>query len=113
MVPSDTTSTSPGDALSALWRFAGLPEDALRHVTLEGAEPVVPSSFTVGTAAQVSMAAAALAAGEVWYARTGRRQDVRLDMLQAALECCGYFASTGKYRRSGTNSPASTPAARR
>ena len=36
-----------------------LPDEALEHVVLTGADPVLPSSFAVGTAAQASMAAAA------------------------------------------------------
>ena len=52
----------------------GQPGDALDAVELTGAEPVLPSSFAVGTLAQATIAAAALAAGELWRLRTGRRQ---------------------------------------
>jgi crotonobetainyl-CoA:carnitine CoA-transferase CaiB-like acyl-CoA transferase len=96
MASSADLPTPPTSALAALWQLAGMPTEALGHLTLEGSEPAVPSSFAVGTAAQVSMAAAALAANEVWHARTGRRQNVRLDMLAAALECCAYFSVDGK-----------------
>ncbi|PAX96090.1 carnitine dehydratase, partial [Bordetella pertussis] len=43
-------------ALQNLWGAAGLPDEALDHVELHGAEPVLPSSFAVGTAAQASIA---------------------------------------------------------
>jgi crotonobetainyl-CoA:carnitine CoA-transferase CaiB-like acyl-CoA transferase len=69
-----------------LWRAAGQPDAALGSITLIGAEPALPSSFAVGTAAQASVAAAALAAGEVWRLRSGRRQNVRVDMRDAAIE---------------------------
>jgi crotonobetainyl-CoA:carnitine CoA-transferase CaiB-like acyl-CoA transferase len=72
--------------LATLWCDAGFDEAALSDVDLTGAEPVLPSSFAVGTVAQATIAAAALAAAEVWYLRTGRRQRVRVDMRHAAIE---------------------------
>ncbi|MDP6832985.1 MAG: CoA transferase, partial [Alphaproteobacteria bacterium] len=47
----------------------GLPLDGLDALTLTGEDPVLPSSFRVGTAAQVAIAASALAAAEVWQRR--------------------------------------------
>ena len=55
------TPTTPTDALAALWGLAEQPREALDAVELTGAEPVLPSSFAVGTAAQATIAAAALA----------------------------------------------------
>jgi crotonobetainyl-CoA:carnitine CoA-transferase CaiB-like acyl-CoA transferase len=55
-------------------------------VALPGAEPVLPSSFGVGTAAQASIAASALAAAELWRMRSGRTQEVRVDLRAAAVE---------------------------
>jgi crotonobetainyl-CoA:carnitine CoA-transferase CaiB-like acyl-CoA transferase len=72
--------------LTGLWRSAGLSDIALNGVHFTGVEPVLPSSFAVGTAAQVSIAAAALAAAELWWLRTGRRQGVGVDMRRAAVE---------------------------
>lgn len=74
------------EALAALWRQAGQTEAALDAVTLTGAEPVLPSSFAIGTAAQASIAASALAAAELWRLRTGRRQRVTVPMRDAAIE---------------------------
>ncbi|MBI4081821.1 MAG: CoA transferase [Candidatus Lambdaproteobacteria bacterium] len=76
----------PNDALAALWRQAGMPAASLSHVRLTGAEPVLPSSFAVGTAAQTSIAASAAAAAELWRVRTGRAQQVRVAMRDAAIE---------------------------
>ena len=72
--------------LADIWRTAGHPAAALEAIDLSGAEPVLPSSFAVGTAAQTTIAAAALAAGELWRLRTGRRQGIRVDMRDAAIE---------------------------
>ncbi|WP_033465396.1 CoA transferase [Bordetella bronchiseptica] len=82
-------------ALQNLWGAAGLPDEALDHVELHGAEPVLPSSFAVGTAAQTSIAAAALAAAEIWHLRGGQRQRVAVDMRHAAQECRSYFKING------------------
>lgn len=81
----DSLKTSK-QALAALWRHAGQPDGALEAVALTGAEPALPSSFAVGTAAQASIGAAALAAAELWRLRTGRQQQVSVDMRNAAIE---------------------------
>jgi crotonobetainyl-CoA:carnitine CoA-transferase CaiB-like acyl-CoA transferase len=81
-----TSSTSSNDALAALWRHAGQDAAALDAVALTGTEPVLPSSFAVGTAAQASIAASALAAAEIWRQRGGGRQQVAVDMRDAAIE---------------------------
>jgi crotonobetainyl-CoA:carnitine CoA-transferase CaiB-like acyl-CoA transferase len=74
------------DALGTLWREIGQDAEALNQIDLPGSEPALPSSFAVGTAAQVSIAAAALAAAELWRLRTGDRQDARVPMRDAAIE---------------------------
>jgi crotonobetainyl-CoA:carnitine CoA-transferase CaiB-like acyl-CoA transferase len=83
-------------ALRDLWHAAGLDAPALDRVSLSGAEPVLPSSFAVGTAAQVSIAAAALAAAELGRLRNGVQQRVAVDMRHAALECCTHFRIDGR-----------------
>src|SRR5580700_10321992 len=72
--------------LYALWSDAQLPLDVLDDVRLTGSDPVLPSSFAVGTAAQVTVAAAALAAATLWRERGGRRQTVSVDARHAAIE---------------------------
>lgn len=73
-------------ALADLWSSVALPADALEDVVLTGSDPVLPSSFAVGTAAQVSVAASALAAATLWRQRGGHRQLVSVDMRHAAIE---------------------------
>ena len=76
----------PQKVLAHLWRAAGQPEAGLEAITLAGAEPALPSSFAVGTVAQATAAASALAANELWHLRTGRRQRVSVDMRHAGIE---------------------------
>ena len=84
--------------MTALWQAGGLDPSALADLTLTGAEPVLPSSSAVGTAAQASIGASALAAAELWRRRGGRRQGVAVDMRDAAIECRSerYFRVDGR-----------------
>ena len=82
--------------LADLWQRAQLPPEALAFSHLTGADPVHPSSFRVATAAQCSIAAAALAACELGHARGTPRQDVRVDAVHAAAECLGWFSIDGR-----------------
>jgi crotonobetainyl-CoA:carnitine CoA-transferase CaiB-like acyl-CoA transferase len=76
----------PKTVLAGLLRTAGLGDTALNDVSLTGSEPVLPSSFATGTAAQATIAASALVAAELWRLRTGRRQRISVDMRHAAIE---------------------------
>jgi crotonobetainyl-CoA:carnitine CoA-transferase CaiB-like acyl-CoA transferase len=82
-------------ALAQLWRMAQLPDAALSYARLTGREPVLASSFAVSAAAQVTIAAAALAACELGHLRGAARQQVHVDMVPAALECSSWFSLNG------------------
>jgi crotonobetainyl-CoA:carnitine CoA-transferase CaiB-like acyl-CoA transferase len=96
--PPAVTATA---ATAALWRRAGLPEEALGWLELTGAEPALPSSFAVGTAAQSSIAAAALAAASLHHRRGGPAQGVAVEMRHAAAE----FRSERLFRLDGRDAP--------
>jgi crotonobetainyl-CoA:carnitine CoA-transferase CaiB-like acyl-CoA transferase len=87
-MPSPDAKPAPDTkaVLAGLLRTAGLDEAALSDITFTGSEPVLPSSFAVGTAAQATIGAAALAAAELWRLRSGKRQRVSVDMRAAAVE---------------------------
>ncbi|MGJ7525043.1 CoA transferase [Variovorax sp. GB1P17] len=84
------------DALAGIWQRAQLPAEALQFARLTSADPVLPSSFAVGMAAQSTIAAAALAACELGHVRGTPRQQVGVDMQHAALECTGWFSVDGR-----------------
>ncbi|MDH2380270.1 CoA transferase [Bradyrhizobium sp. CER78] len=75
------------EILADVWTGAGGAPSALHAVRLTGSEPQLPSSFRVAAAAQAPIAAAGLAAAEIWKARSGEAQDVAVDMLHAVVEC--------------------------
>src|SRR3989442_13463594 len=58
--------------LAELWRWAGEDPAALDSTRLTGGDPVLPSNFKIATAATASIAAAGVAAAELWRLR-GRR----------------------------------------
>jgi len=73
-------------ALENLWHLAGAEPAALNTITLSGIDPVLPSSFCIGTAAQASIAAATLAASQMWQLRNNKSQRSYVDMRHAAAE---------------------------
>ena len=84
--------------LKGIWQQAGMPPEALDAVRLTGADPVLPSSFAVGTAAQATIAAAEHAAAEARdrHSEVARRTDQLRTRLagieQAVAEIVGDIA---------------------
>lgn len=93
----DTPPPAPAQVLRDLLADVGLPAELADAVALTGSDPVLPSSFAVGTLAQASIAAVAAAAADLWLLRGGRRQDIAVDMQHAALEYRSerYFSTDG------------------
>jgi crotonobetainyl-CoA:carnitine CoA-transferase CaiB-like acyl-CoA transferase len=89
-----------------LWRQAGLAPYAPDAIAFTGKDPVLPSSFHVGAAAQATIGAVGLAAAEIWRRRTGRAQPVRVDARHAAVE----FRSEQCVRVDGAPAPEHTDA---
>jgi crotonobetainyl-CoA:carnitine CoA-transferase CaiB-like acyl-CoA transferase len=72
------------DALRSLIPIAGWTEDHARGVTFTGgADPIVPTPFRLGETSAAALAAVGLAVSEVWTLRTGRRQEVAVDVRRA------------------------------
>ena len=73
------------DALSTILPIAGWPEERARAVEISGGtDPVLPTPFRIGAAGAAALAATGLAAADLWELRTGRRQEVAVDLRQAA-----------------------------
>jgi crotonobetainyl-CoA:carnitine CoA-transferase CaiB-like acyl-CoA transferase len=75
------------EILTDLWTSVGGEASALDRLTLTGEEPQLPSSFRVAAAAQVGIAAAGMAAANIWQLRSGQSQDLAVDMRHAVVEC--------------------------
>jgi crotonobetainyl-CoA:carnitine CoA-transferase CaiB-like acyl-CoA transferase len=77
--------TTPNEALRTILPIAGWGDAQAADVTFTGgADPVLPTPFRIGTAGAATLAASGLAATELWQVRTGRRQQVTVDLRQAA-----------------------------
>ncbi|MCC6533439.1 MAG: CoA transferase [Burkholderiales bacterium] len=72
-------------SLLELTRLAGLPASCADSVEIAGTDPVLPIRYRVATAGAAAIAAAGMAAAELWALRTGRRQQVQVDARAAAL----------------------------
>ncbi len=77
--------TDSEEALKDIWAVANLTSEALEWSNLQGEEPVLPSTYKTGVCAQSSIAAAGLAAAELWRHRTGEIQTVSVNMKEAAM----------------------------
>ena len=89
---------TPRRVLADLLDHVGLDRRLADDVALTGADPVLPSSFAVGTVAQATIAAVAAAAAHLWCERGGDVQDVSVDMHHAAFEFLSerYFRVDGE-----------------
>lgn len=82
----DGPPPEPRQVLEDLLSGVGLSPSLATPLTLTGSDPILPSSFAVGTVAQATIAAVAAAAADLWTLRGGATQEIAVDMLHAALE---------------------------
>src|SRR5437016_4768136 len=76
------------DALCTILPVAGWPpgqaEERARSVEITGGgDPVLPTPFRIGETSAAAVAATGLAVAELWELRSGRRQEVAVDLRQA------------------------------
>src|SRR6266705_3560764 len=72
------------DALRTILPVAGWPEERARSVEITGgADPVLPTPFRIGETSAAALAATGLAAADLSELRSGRRQEVAVDLRQA------------------------------
>jgi crotonobetainyl-CoA:carnitine CoA-transferase CaiB-like acyl-CoA transferase len=72
------------EALRTLLPIAGWPATVADRVEFTGGtDPVLPTPFRIGATGAAALAATGLAAAALWEQRTGRRQEVAVDLRQA------------------------------
>ncbi|WP_261546470.1 CoA transferase [Burkholderia multivorans] len=76
---------TPEHALTHLWQRAHGDADALSRAAVTGDDPVLPSTFRIGTLAAATIAAAGLAAAECHRLRTGVAQRVDVSVRDALV----------------------------
>jgi hypothetical protein len=87
----------PHEALRTILPVAGWPDKLAATVTFTGGtDPVLPTPFCIGVAGAATVAASGLAAAELWKLRTGRRQEVAVNLRQAVASLrSGHYMSLG------------------
>ena len=76
--------TTPLEALRRIQPVTGWSNDTVAGVTFTGGlDPTVPTPFKVGAAGAATIAAAGLAAAQLWEQRTGHKQKIAVDVRQA------------------------------
>jgi crotonobetainyl-CoA:carnitine CoA-transferase CaiB-like acyl-CoA transferase len=66
------------NALEGVWEGLGGDPARLVDASVEWRDPVLPSSYPIGTLAVAAVGSATLAAAQLWLTRTGARQRVRV-----------------------------------
>src|SRR5690348_1863828 len=86
------------NALYELLQAGGLPQSLASDVSFSGADPVFPTPYQIGSAGAAALAAVGLAVSDLWSLRTGRKQEVRVDVRAAAasLRSARYLRIGGK-----------------
>ena len=97
------TAQTPQSALAGILDTVGFDPIPADHVQFTGADPILPSNFLIGAAGASSIAACGLAAADLWELRTGRRQDVGVEVRAAAIamRCSRYTRRIGDQARGG------------
>jgi crotonobetainyl-CoA:carnitine CoA-transferase CaiB-like acyl-CoA transferase len=81
--PGEEIASGPDEALRTILPIAGWSEKDAAVAFTGGTDPILPTPFRIGVAGAATIAASGLAAAALWRARTGRRQQVTVDVRQA------------------------------
>ena len=80
-------NTTTSNAFRELMEIRGLGMPNGDELTIEGSDPIFPSPFKFGETTASALAARAIAANNLWELKTGRRQQIRLDVEADAKLC--------------------------
>ena len=88
----------PREALRSILPVAGMSAARADAVTFTGGtDPILPTPFRIGTAGAATIAAAGLAAADLWELRTGRKQSVAVDVRHATASLrSGHYMKLGE-----------------
>jgi crotonobetainyl-CoA:carnitine CoA-transferase CaiB-like acyl-CoA transferase len=70
------------------------PQDAGGAVTFRGADPIVPSTLRLASAAGIGLSAKSVALAKLWRVRGGAGQDVTMDLRKAPHRLCPFYDLT-------------------
>lgn len=79
-------------AIERAARIAGLAVDADLDISIDGADPVLPTPFHLGEGAAVALALVGQEADRIWRMRGGRRQSLAVSVEHAAASLHSHAA---------------------
>src|SRR5215469_5976313 len=82
--------SEPEAALAEIIKSAGGVQPSVANAHIVGDDPVIPTRYRIGAAGSAAIAAAGLAAASIWEIRTGRRQEVEVDVRAAVASLRTY-----------------------
>ena len=87
----------PHAALRSILPVVGLSADRANAVTFSGGtDPILPTPFRVGVGGAATLGATGIAVDDLWALRTGRRQDIKVDVRQATASLrSGHYMKLG------------------
>ena len=83
-------SSAPEVALVEILKSADVAPANAANARIVGNDPVIPTRYRIGAAGSAAIAAAGLAAASIWEMRTGRRQEVEVDVRAAVASLRSY-----------------------
>src|SRR5215831_13244560 len=95
------------DALRTILPIAGWSEERALEVEITGGtDPILPTPFRIGETSAAALAAVGLAVSDLWALRTGRRQEVAVDVRRAtaSLRSGHYMQMNGAHVSTERNS---------
>jgi crotonobetainyl-CoA:carnitine CoA-transferase CaiB-like acyl-CoA transferase len=94
-------SSAPEVALAEILKSADVAPANAANARIVGDDPVIPTRYRIGAAGSAAIAAAGLAAASIWEMRTGRRQEVEVDIRAAvaSLRSSRYMKLDGRAQR--------------
>ncbi len=97
----------PHQALHSILPSASLSGERADKVTFTGGpDPILPTPFRIGVAGAATLGATGLAAADLWYQRTGRYQDIAVDVRQATASLrSGHYLKVGDGHVSSDRNP--------
>ncbi len=94
------------DALVELLAALGRAAPEAGEVELPGEDPVLQTRFRIGEAAAIALGAVGVAVSDIWELRTGRRQQVSVDVAAAAASLLSFrFQRVVESARDGGDPP--------
>src|SRR5258708_38050027 len=90
-ITSDNVLDPQKDLAEILLSVGLKPSDCAGSITFEGKDPILKSPWPLATMAGVALMAKAVGMADLWRNRTGKGQDLTIDLRQAPHRLCPFY----------------------